>query len=248
MKWTNEQNKLLLMHYPCKKDDELEIIFNRERSTIRRQASTLKIKKTYRSPVIEWHPEESRALFYILGVLEGDGYVERYTPYKIALGVTDESFVKEFYKALEMIGLKPSDKAIYVEQPQHRKNSFEGRKQLYRLRVYSKSFSNWYWDIFDYGFILKNIFKEEYMLSFLKGMFESEGHLDKKTLRARMGNTNKELLELCKIILENYGFHPTMILGSNEGNLPYYYLTINRRLETTSFIDKINPCIERKAI
>lgn len=248
MEWTIGQNELMFIHYPYKNDDELEKIFNRNRDTIRKQASTLKIKKINRSPVIEWHPEESKELFYILGVLEGDGYVERDTPYKIALGVTDESFIKEFQRALAAIGLKSSNRAIYIEQPKHRKNSFKGKKQLYRLRVHSKSFSRWYWDIFDYNLILKNIFKEEYMMAFLRGIFESEGHLDKKTLRARIVNTNEELLTVCQKILFEYEFHPTMVLGSEGTNLSIYHLTINRKSETERFIKKINPCIMRKRL
>lgn len=247
MKWTTRDNNRLHKEYPVRTDKELEKIFKRNRGTIRRQASTLGIKKTCRSPVVEWELKISKDLFYVLGVIEGDGYVERNTPFKIALGVTDESFIKKFHSSLVLIGLTPSKKAISIELPKKRKHSFESKKILYRLRVYSKLFSEWYWERFDYHFISHYIENENYMMNFLAGFFDSEGSLEKNTLRAKITNTDKELLLLCQKILFNYGFHPT-ILQARGGNLSVYNLVLNRKEETKSFINKIQPCIERKTL
>lgn len=248
MKWTKSDKKKLRKLYPYKTDKELEKIFKRTAGTIRKQASELHIKKENHSPKITWNPSYSNELFYVLGVLEGDGYVERKPPHKIALGVVDKVFIDEFKKSVCAIGLTPSKHCVSIEPPKIRTTGFQNRKTLYRIRFYSKAFSNWYWNDFDYKLIIDNVSNEQRMFNFLKGIFESEGHLDKKSFRSSIYNTNRELIDICKMILEHYQLHPTLILGSNNGNLPYYRLSLNRINETKIFIEKIKPCLERKRL
>lgn len=250
MKWTHYEIKLLKEKYPAKTDLELEKIFKRKRATIRRQASTLGIKKLYRSPKIEWQPTLSKDLFYILGVLEGDGYIEKNTPYKIALGATDKPFIEEFYLHLTKIGLVPSKKSVYIEYPKYRFGSFLGKKPLFRLRVYSKAFTTWYFNTVSYEWIEGFKTNKEYMFYFIKGVYESDGCFLRKDWRIRIACTNKELLEILKKILEYYNYNPTLspdgyIRGRNK---PYYQFNLNRKKEVISFLNEIKPCIARRAL
>lgn len=207
-----------------------------------------KLEKTSATPHKPWVPVLTVDLFYILGILQGDGcvYMPKQTKggymYVISLGSTDESFANEFSKSLKKIGLSAWR---YIE------NRKPPRKKMYYVRSQSKSFLKWY-SALDYNWIL-NTKSEEYKLYFLKGVYESDGSFQtsKKYTRVRVRNISYPLITTVKKLLEELGYTPTLFkMGENclKSKKPYYAASLNRKAEVYDFLRRINPCIERKAV
>jgi len=205
-----------------------------------------KLVKNPYPPFKKWKPIISKELFYILGVIMGDGSVtmikqRRGYMYVISLGAIDKPFVDEVSDTLEKIGLHPYKHIEERKLP---------RKRLYRVRAQSKAFFIWFKTI-DYRWILDA--DMGYIYSFLKGMYESDGSLDigKKGIKVRIRNVNATLLLTIKKMLERLKYHPTFFTMKKDclksGRL-YYAVNLNRKNEVKNFLKEINPCIARRAL
>jgi len=109
-------------------------------------------------------------------------------------------------------------------------------------------------------------FNQNEFLSFLAGFFDAEGCIVKgkhrKSLRCviKIGNTNKEILEIIKDKLENLGIYPKLYLYSKAGKYhyydgrnfinrkPYYVLEIGRKEEILKLLSKLNLKHEEKIV
>lgn len=272
-KWTEEEITLLKENYPTHTSRELnKLLLNRTKKAIEWKLGYMGIKKEKKipnlpkvnlseklcsltlinrlknnphPPIKKWESKISKELFYIIGVIMGDGCLtmskaRRGYSYIIRLEVTDKSFANKFYKTLKTIGLNP----YYYT------NKREFKKQSHYVSAQSKSFFLWFKDI-DYNWVLDTSTDMSY--SFLKGVYESDGSLDisKKGVKARIRNTNGTLLLTIKYILEKLGFHPTFFtMNKNylKSGKSYYAVNLNRKSEVKEFLEKIKPCIERKTL
>jgi intein-encoded DNA endonuclease-like protein len=166
-------------------------------------------------------------LSYILGVLEGDGYViYKSGKYLIGLSTKDYDFAKYFYRKLTNIGLKP--KTHYYQT----KN--KNWSERYIVECNSKKFCEWYFNLNKYDDYYKLLKEKEHKCMFLRGMFDSEGSVkveykDNKPIRRsiRISNTNVNLIKNI-----GFGIDATHTIAENEfSNLKAYELIIKNHPE-----------------
>lgn len=195
-------------------------------------------------------PRLSKDLFYILGVLYGDGDISicknnGCTQYKIDLSVNDKPFIKKFIKSLRNIGISHSG-WIFVEKHNNPKWN-----DTYKTRAYCKVFVEWFQTI-GLNWIKNNATKTDHKMYFIEGVYESEGSLlDNNGYRCiEIVNTNKRLMELTKIFIEDNGFNPTMRLAKrkkrNKKEKAIYKIGMYRDKEVQNLLTLMKPCIRRK--
>ncbi|MBU3905277.1 MAG: helix-turn-helix domain-containing protein [Nanoarchaeota archaeon] len=193
-----------------------------------------------REPKINFN--QTPTLSYILGVISGDGSVFNYrfnkTLYsKVNLGVISKEFALSFNSSLRKIGFNPH---MCTYKP---KNG----NLKYIVEANSKNFVNWYKQLSSeklYEIIYSD---KENMKSFIRGFYESEGTFRPKCCELRIRNTNKELILLCKNIIEKLSFKTTLTCPETTSTgKPYYSLYITGgRKQQYEFIKQVNPCFKR---
>lgn len=197
-----------------------------------------------------WTPTLNKALFYILGVLKGDGFisvttVNNCTQYKIGLSVCDKSFVEEFVNALREIGLSHSGRIFGYSQAAN-------RSKVYKTHAECKIFVDWYKKV-DLSWIKNNTTKPEHKISFIKGIYESEGSLlNNNGYRCiEIVNTNHSLMQLTKQFMEDF-CHPTLRAAKRKktknrrNHKTVYKIGLYRDKQVKRMIELMEPCIERK--
>ena len=197
------------------------------------------------------HPKE---LSYILGVLCGDGYIAHYhykrngkivSYYVFGIHVADADFAKSVFETLKKLGLSPR---INVNR-------------YCKVTVTNKSF---------YTILSKALLNlEAYVaspLDFVRGFYESEGNLQiskrkdrsSPSIRVRIVNTKKELLELVQKFLREFGIESSIRLhyrarkrlrnGKEINEKGCYVLDIHGGGRVIKFLELIKPCIYRKGL
>lgn len=200
----------------------------------------------------KFQPKLSKDLFYIIGILYGDGDVSIFTPksncthYKVELSANDKSFVKAFIKSLRKIGISHSG-WVFVEKKRNPKWN-----DAYKTRAYSKVFAEWYKDI-DLNWIKNNAIELDYKLYFIRGIYESEGSLlNNNGYRCiEIVNTDRELMELTKKFINDIDLNPTLRTAKRKkirkkDKKVVYKLGMYRDKEVQNLLDLIKPCIRRK--
>jgi intein-encoded DNA endonuclease-like protein len=189
--------------------------------------------------------QPSEQLFYVLGVIYGDGnYRKNGDTYRVELRVTSKAFAKSFEENLRQIGLKP---CTWVEKRSERNPSWS---DLYTVSACSARLCKWlkeksYDDIWN---IMQT--NTEYVKAFLRGFYESEGclHLRKEGgIRVSVSNTKKELIDLVARAVEHLGFKYSITTYKDErytNGVCYRLEILGRRPEKERFIKLINPCIK----
>ena len=205
-------------------------------------------------------PKPSPELSYILGVLDGDGYVRVMgRHYLVGLSSIDKEFVETFNNALVKIFGKNKPYAIWVEK------RAPPRKPSYGVKGVCKRFVIWY---------LSTSKKERWMLAkeypkhYLRGIFDSEGSVivqesytsNAPALDCRivLYNTDLELLMFVQKLLAEQGYESKIYKVYDavgyakfpEGYFPRrkaeYALTITKRENVKRFANEIGFTIRRK--
>jgi len=143
--------------------------------------------------------ELSTELAYILGCLEGDGWValgKRHCT--IALTAKDKDFIDAFSRSLATIGLAPEIGWI--------RGGCRNRR-YYRVYAYSKKFVEWFKNLplEDIEQLLKT---DELIKSFLKGYFDSDGSVTSSgggQVQVRVVGTDPSLIGLTHKLLSKIG-------------------------------------------
>lgn len=186
----------------------------------------------------------STDLIYILGVIFGDGNVKR-KEHRVQLGVKSENFAQEFYEALKRIGFRPRLKQINYWTTLPKGERFFAKQ--FRVYASSKEFHNWFLNLAFNDFRHLILEKTEFQRAFIKGFYESEGSV-RKCAGLNIYNTNKELIDMVKEILEVLDFNPTLngpyTVKGLEKYKPFYCLYI-RKSEREQFLETIKPCIKK---
>lgn len=181
-------------------------------------------------------------LFYILGVMYGDGskYIrkDKNNGHIIQLEVKSKEFASSFKRSLENIGLN-------VIFGNHKPN-------LYRALTCS---------VFLYGWIdeydINNIVHEPKKLKscFLRGIYESEGTLRGKNYLTAFCGNNIELKEIVKSVLTEFNFSLSEFKsdchyeGCYKPSGDVHYIRIKGgkgRKEWKRFLNLTNPCIKNE--
>ena len=186
----------------------------------------------------------SPELGYILGVIEGDGYVSlRKTKGRAGLDVKDKDFSLEFKRNLETWSRLEA--------------SFRFRKDngLYISTLYSLRAARFLKE-FDISILINS--GNKIKANFLRGFFDAEGcvagcNLDNLRVASRFiscYNTNKELIIFIGNLLESIGISvqgiDRKISGGFKKGSIYYRLRIGGKENLGIFRDKVGFSIERK--
>lgn len=181
-------------------------------------------------------------LAYILGVIYGDGYI--ISSGGIGLQVKDEDFADVFSRALKrQFGITPKK---YQTKPSIFKDWRNGkeykRKKTYIIRLLSVNLRDFMQEIKNFKTIKK--FNKRQKISFLRGLWDSEGSIHSKN--TNILNFTHNDLKICNLfgdlLLEVMGI-PSKIYHSSQGN---YILYIYRKEYLKKFYKVIQPTISRK--
>ena len=183
-------------------------------------------------------------LFYILGVLKGDGLTrirEEKHWYILGLATTSEKFAKSFAEALQNIKLTPQ---LYRYNPPH---GHSKKHVSYFVKAASKKFVTWYRNL-SYENMQNMIgVNMEFAAAFVKGFYESEGSYylrESKYPILKIGNMNLQLLSIVRDFILRLGVHVNLGLSGKTGKgKPYWYLHKCGR-DVLRFINLIKPCIK----
>jgi len=186
---------------------------------------------------------------YLLGVLCGDGYIDfsdRRGTFQVGLQTIDKEFALKFGRALEYVyKITPSFSSIVPKN--------ENWSKKYQIRICSK---NTCLDILNY-----NSFKTENWRvpveikksnkicksQFLKGFFDSEGYVDKKSRRIGVTSINHLGLQKIRNMLLEFKIRSSIKEHKVYGNRRFLFvLDIHDRKSIEIFYRKIGFTIDRK--
>jgi len=186
----------------------------------------------------------SNDLYYICGVLHGDGWIRNGKHYQnensrmcgIGLDVIDRDFAENFSRCCTNIGLNP---ALFKHKRKYLKRGF-----VWRVMAWSSIFVDWF-EALDYDHF--NNIGNEYKADFLRGIFDSEGSVNKYNIN--ITSTDYDLMELISNLMEDVGFGNEIKTVDTvlRGN-PYrmYRIYLNKRDGAKDFLELIQPSIARK--
>lgn len=179
------------------------------------------------------HPIICEDLSYVYGVYRGDGCI---TGTRILLQVTNKSFAHSFADALVRLGYGTGHVG-YV--PQH-----HPRQEMFIVKVTARGLIQWIENEASFAVV------DKYPAAFLKGFFESEGHLALLTRRTstsrqryavQMANTERELIDWCEEILIREGFTPRRLRTHTPAGRPYYRISLFKQAEMLRFFSWVHP-------
>lgn len=246
-KWKKSEIEFLRNNYKNKTLRELAKDLNRAQSSVEYKLYHKKFGLNFKKGLIKIFPnlEHSENLAYILGVIEGDGYVNP-KQYSITLNVRNKTFANSFLIALKKIDLN-SKLIIY--------NNYD--RDFYITYAASKLFYLWYKDQ-NFEWIKKN---KKYAINFIRGMYESEGciyYVGTSQTIIEISNTDMSLLTLCKYLLKKLNIDCKIYNATKKGTIFYihgikrkatkncYKIWIGKQKNVQRFIKLIKPCIKLK--
>jgi intein-encoded DNA endonuclease-like protein len=175
----------------------------------------------------------SPELAYVIGAVLGDGYVHYKSgqEYEAVLCVKDREFAETFSKSVTKILRK---------QKPYKVQRVNGR--YYRVEAHSFEL---------YQFLTKPIeelkpYVEAYPNHFLRGLYDAEGSVsvDQHGYRIRLSNTNPNIIQLAKEMLERMGFK--VHVSYNPEHYGEYTLNITGKEQIRRFAREIGFSIPRK--
>ena len=214
-------------------------------------------KGKYKPPLARWIPKPSNELAYVLGVLNGDGYLHanRHHYYRIQLGVKDLKFAEAFSIAMA----KTLNKKYLVPK-------WDKSNNIWVVVYTSKAFYIWYKH--------QNLdtlkpyieYSRDAVANFLRGLYDSDGNhyiYKKRYSQIRLYNNNTELLKYVQHLLEKYFDIVTKgpYVGTRAGtenkmgngkivrrNHDTYQMVIDRIQYAQRFLDEIGFSITEKQL
>jgi intein-encoded DNA endonuclease-like protein len=211
------------------------------------EANTKKLDKSSYNP--------SQELSYIIGVLNGDGYLTNDTNYAIGLGTIDKSFALYFKKILKK--WSKLNVCLYKE-----KDRFYSKGVLYRVLLNSKKVNKFLINFYvsqNKDKAIENIkkllnYNKKFYTEFIKGFYDSEGccYSNKRIIFA---NTNYHLILLIKKYLNFLDINTKIYKKSARKNIirnkeilskKIYNLNIQYQQGINKFFKIIKSSINRK--
>ena len=195
-------------------------------------------------------PIISPSLSYVLGVIDGDGYVcleRKSRNFKVGLNTRDREFAEAFQMALKNIGLKAN---IY----------FNKSSKMWIVYAYSKPFYSWYRSL---TVEEKRKLIQRFPVDYLRGLYDSDGSFymcksrKNRYPRVMIYNSNIGLLNFARELLAKLGMKSYIHIVHKKGfksiingkvaetKRDIYCLTLSLS-DTRKFISIIKPSIPRK--
>lgn len=238
-KWIKNKDEIIRLYKEGYGMNRLGRMFNLHKISVWRHLREWGIE-TYSHEI-----EYSDDFWYVMGILEGDGYAfvskreDQNDKYIIGLETKDKEFAVAFLTSLRNMGLS-----------RHSKNLYKIKKKTYRqgfgwmAKISSKKLLETYENL-----DLKEILylQTSYKISFLRGLFDSEGSVSKKHLRV-IYNQDKSLIEISEKILYGLNFSYSRYKTLDKGKDYYSLGLLGGKEERNKFIELIKPSIERKNI
>jgi len=206
----------------------------------------------------KWKAMPSKELAYTVGVLHGDGCINKYKKrggyeYVIQLEVTDKEFAIIFSKVMSRLLNR-----------KYREPWWNEKRKVWRVVYQSKAFYEWYKRCEGQGLQGFKPYIEhdtETIKYYLKGLYDSEGN-NNGNKEIRLGNTKKKLLEYIQYLLKEYfGIKTTgPYLQRKAGSIitingietrykhGYYRIVIGRKQHIQKFLSEIGFTIIRKQL
>jgi hypothetical protein len=185
-------------------------------------------------------------LAHVIGLLKGDGCIYKNGGnYRICLDSTNKIISSDFFGALKVIKLNPF---MYEVIP----SNGIGKLKQFRVLANSKVFYDWYNNLTIEN--LENLLKnKEEIIGFIKGFYEAEGSIIKQkdgAIVISIYNTNLELIELTKLLLEKLGLN-FRLNGPYKNNRlggynskPIYRIQTGSRSNVINFLKIVNPPVK----
>jgi len=184
---------------------------------------------------------------FLIGSFLGDGWKVKIKnrksgyDYRIRFAVTDRDFAQSFSEAAKLV-LNKKEVKIHTRLR-------KGRKPIYSITVSSKVLFEFF------NLPLTEILKVAliYPIHFLRGFFDAEGYvaIDKKKNRKRIrigvSNSNLELLEVIREVLNNLGIENRLETDTDrEGYKKVWKVVISKKESLLKFKKIVNFTIKRK--
>lgn len=171
-------------------------------------------------------------LAYILGIMVGDGYKAKHGyHHTIDLITKDKEIAESFRKALSKIGINSWigwKHTLYKGEVRH----------YYRVGANSKTLYTWLNDVNIQEFALSS------PESFLRGLYEAEGNLNKSIPRISM--CNELIITLAKRCLEGLGFKCSTYI--HPWNKSFTVHVLGGKAALHRFISTVKPCVKNGGI
>jgi len=244
--WRNKKNGIIEDYQNGLSLEQLKKKYNISIFLLRKNFRRNGIKLRGRSfgKVINLEPNEN--LFYIIGVLYGDGSAFCYDSYpnkkykvcRIMLDCKDLDFAKAFQNSCKKIGLNAR---LNTKKKTTFKQGF-----CWRVDCYSKILYNFY-QKFDLNSMLNE--KRESKIAFIRGIFDSDGCNCKKNNIVRITTIRKDFALFLKKLLETMNFKSTIYGGKQNSGYckeKYDVVILGGKSENERFLKTIKPNITRK--
>lgn len=186
------------------------------------------------------HPDlkATEDLAWLIGAIYCDGscYKNSSGDYIVSLYAVDKEFVDSFVERIEDVGLS-CDRNLT-------QNEKEGFNDIYESRAYSKKFYQWWEDLEEED--IEEI-AQEYPASFVGGIYDSDGSLDKRNGNwcVRIRRNDRWLLELIRdLVAEDIGVEFLGIYESENSKV----ITLRRQEDVQAFSEWVINSISRKSI
>lgn len=184
----------------------------------------------------------SKELAYVLGVVYGDGHVS-VKQGRVILGATDFDFVSNFKSTL---GKWSGFKTRFFKRIQKPDRYIKNRKVQWVTYIDSIEASR-FLDSFDLNLLLDA--REEIKSAFLKGFFDSEGSVSKKS-SVVVYNTDEKILKFVEKLLKSLDIYTDLHYKrvksfDRKKDIDYFWLHINKD-NRLNYYNKIGFSIQRK--
>jgi len=187
------------------------------------------------------HLEPSRELAYILGCLEGDGWVTLgKNHFTITLTAKDKDFVDAFSKNLMSIGLAPRIGKV--------RGGYKNWK-YYHVYAYSRKFAKWFKSL-SFEDIEQFLETDGLIKSFLKGYFDSDGSVTSSgggQTQVRMAGTDLSLIAFVHKLLSKIGLSSVLFTqNKHTGAGKQIYNLFLSKSQAIRFGEEVGTEIKRK--
>ena len=136
---------------------------------------------------IKWPGDREEALEYMVGLITGDGVIEKY---RVEVYDKSEAFLRLVKTVVLEKYLHDTISSIRID--------YRKRVNGYRLRVYGREFVN----------KIKDYYEPPLSINFIRGFFDAEGSIwYNPNLIAEITNKNLKLLEKIKQVLQQHGIN-----------------------------------------
>lgn len=192
--------------------------------------------------------EPSPALAYLLGVYYGDASLDKNNHFRIS--VTKKAFAKSFAHAIQAIGLNPHPIKVYtrttpanhlISMPTH-------TSTFYYTGIGSRALAEWL-RAMTLDKAKDFLSTREMKRQFIRGVYESEGTSNATSNQIIFSNTNRKLLELCRVFLKELDYQGTNIIVVRKAKgyrKALHRLYFGRKKQFKRFYEEIKPVIKSK--